>query len=234
MGGAVERDQLEKAITEALGAKEGRESIILKLFDGEVEGLQAKVQETLKEKKKLADRLKVFDGIDPEEHKSMAEELEALRAGSGKDVESAVQRATGKLQKELEKTGNLLLAEKAAVNRLLIDNGLTASLAAVGVTEAGMRFVKAAFIPQAVVESDGDERVAVIGGKPLQDAVKEWAKTDEAKLFIRAQASSGGGANGGAGGGSVSAKTMKKSAFGALSPQDRMAFMKSGGTLIDE
>ena len=228
--------ELLAKIKAALAKKEGGEEEALALLEENEQGIVTKRDELLEEVKRLKTKLRTFDGIDPAEVKDMKERMEELEEAASKgskDVEAAVQRTEAKYKKELEKAQAGLAAEQKVTTQLLVENGLTDALAKVGVTEAGLKFARAFFAPQVQIEVDGDQRVATIGEKKLAEAVAEWAKTDEAKLFIRASVSTGGGASGGAGGGS-SAKQMARAEFEKLSPADQMTFVKEGGRITND
>ena len=79
----------------------------------------------------------------------------------------------------------------------LIDNGLNDALLKVGVRPEMMTAVKAMLKSQTKLTSDNGQYSALIGDKPLIDAVSEWAAGDEGKHFVSAPANSGGGAPGG-------------------------------------
>ncbi len=227
--------ELLAKIKAALAKKEGGDDEALALLEENEQGIQNKRTELLEEVKRLKTKLRTFDGIDPADVKEMKEwmeEFEEAASTGSKDVEAAVQRTEAKYKKELEKATTALAAEQKVTTQLLVENGLTDALAKVGVTEAGLKFARAFFAPQVQIEADGDKRVATIGEKNLAEAVAEWSRTDEAKLFIRASVSTGGGASGGAGGGS-SAKQMARAEFVKLSPTDQMTFVKEGGRVTD-
>jgi uncharacterized protein YoxC len=227
--------ELLAKVKAALAKEKGGDDEALALLEEEHQGLITKRDELLDEVKKLKAKVRSFDGIDPEEVKDMKERMEELEEAASKgskDVEAAVQRTEAKYKKELEKAQSALAAEHKVTTQLLVENGLTDALAKVGVTEAGLKYARSYFAPRVQIEADGEERVARIGDQKLAEAVAEWAKTDEAKLFIRASASTGGGASGGAGGGS-SAKQMARAEFDKLSADDKMKFVKEGGRVTD-
>lgn len=227
--------ELLAKIKAALAKKEGGDDEAMALLEEHGQGLVSKRDELLTEVKKLKEKLRAFDGIDPKEAKEMKErmeELEQTASKGSKDVEAAVQRTEAKYKKELEKVTTALAAEQKVTTQLLVENGLTDALTKVGVVKAGLQYARAFLAPRVQIEADGEQRVAKIGEKKLAEAVAEWAKTDEAKLFIQASASTGGGASGGAGGGS-SAKQMARTEFEKLSPADQMKYAKEGGRVTD-
>ena len=91
----------------------------------------------------------------------------------------------------------------------MIDNGLSAALDGVKVMAEAKDAATALFRSSAVIE-DGK---AVINGKPLADAIKEWAETDQGKFFTQAPDNHGGGAQGGSNNGAGQANPWAKETF---------------------
>ena len=117
-----------------------------------------------------------------------------------------------------ESAAKALESESRFSQRLLVDNGLMASLTAHGVSDPHYQKGAAALLrSQVQVVIDGDNRIAKIGDKPLDDAIKEWAGSDEGKRYIMAPGNSGGGASGGRGGNAGNDDLMK------LPPVERMS-----------
>jgi hypothetical protein len=87
------------------------------------------------------------------------------------------------------------------LNTYLIEAGLTDALAKAGVKPEFMDASKALLKAQAVIKSDNGQYQALIGEKPLADAIKEWAVSEAGKHFVAAPANSGGGSQGGGGNG---------------------------------
>lgn len=134
--------------------------------------------------------------IEPAQVEALEAKIEALNADlaaankSAKDATKAAEAA----QKALE-------SEAGFSQRLLVDNGLTAALAVHGVTDPFYQKGAIALLRgQVQVVADGDTRVAKIGDKPLDEAVKAWAGSDEGKRYAMAPMNSGGGAHGGGAG----------------------------------
>ncbi len=185
------------------------------------EGLKAKNSELLGKIKKL----QKDSAIDPAEYSALQTELEQTK--------EKLAEATKQLKavtSDSEKTKKALESEKAAVEKLIVDNGLNDAILKAGVKPEMSKAVKALLASQVVLKADGDTRTAVIGDKPLNDAVLEWAKSDEGKHFVAAAASSGTGATGGKPG-ADGAKVMMRAEFDKLDPAKRMEFVKGGGEL---
>jgi hypothetical protein len=222
-------------IKQALSAEKGGEEAAIKLAEEFNAGLEAKRTELLTETKQAKAKLRAYEALgDVKELEGLAAEVEQLREAQKKgsvDVQEAVKKVELKYTKEVEKLDTALKQERAVVTRLVVENGLTAELVKAGVTEAGMKYARAHFLPQVTLEGEGEERVAKIGQAKLPEAVAAWAKTEEAKLFLRAGANAGGGASGGAGG-STGAKTMPRAEFDKLDPAAKMAFAKEGGQVV--
>jgi len=84
---------------------------------------------------------------------------------------------------------------------------------------------------QATVKVDNGVENVLIGDKSVSDALKEFAGSDVGKHYVAAGNNGGGGSQGG--GADRGANTMTREAFGALPPNEQMAFSKSGGTLTE-
>src|SRR5690606_17422405 len=136
---------------------------------------------TLKAKAKGAD-------IDPAEHAALQQKVEELTDELGK-----VQKAS---KTEVEKLTRALAEKDGALTQHLIDAGLTDALAKAGVAPHYRNAAKAMFKGQAALKADGGQYQALIGEKPIADAITAWAKTDEGKHFVAAPVNSGGGASG--------------------------------------
>lgn len=149
--------------------------------------------------------------IDPDEFNKIKDERDSL---SEKLNEAS--KATKQAIADLDKIKKDHEKEAAFVSKLLIENGLNDALTSAGIKNPILiKAAKAMLSSQAQIKIDGENRLAVIGDKPLSDFIGEWSKTDEGKYFVDAPNSSGGGAPGGstnAGGADLS----------KLSPVDRI------------
>lgn len=164
-----------------------------------VDGLKAKNAELLAEVKKY----KKGQTVDPAEVEKLESQIAELQ-GKLTTAEKAAKIAT----KEVDTVRKQLESESAFNQRLLVDNGLTDALTKNGVTNpVHLKAAKALLAQGIKIEADGENRVAKFGDKPLADAIKEWAGSDEGKHFVAAPGNAGGGAagsksgNGGAGAG---------------------------------
>lgn len=186
--------------------------------------LVAKRDELLKELKTA----RKGQQIDPETVSKLEEQIEALKGEN-----AALQRNVKTATAEAEKARKALEAETGAVQRLLVDNGLTEALTKAGVSNpVHLKAAKALLGSQVQVVADGDQRVAKVGDKALADFIGEWAKGDEGKHFVAAPANSGGGAAGGSGAGAQT-KTMTRAGFEALPPAQKVELSKAGLVLTD-
>lgn len=159
-------------------------------LEAAVEALTAKNRELLGEVKVAKAKAKGAE-IDPAEHAALQSEIEGLRADLTKVTKDST-KTIEQLQKDLSAKDNSLQS-------YLIDNGLTEALVKAGVRSEFMPAAKAMLRNQAQIKADNGDYAALMGDKPLVDAVAEWASSDEGKHFISAPANSGGGAAGGNG-----------------------------------
>lgn len=155
-----------------------------------IEALRAKNSELLSELKQARAKAKGAE-IDPAEHAALQHQVEELQ---GK-----LENQTKLSAKEIEKLQGQLSEKDGALQSYLIDNGLHEAMLKVGIRPEMTNAVKAMLRSQAKIKADGGSYSALIGDKPLMDAISEWAASDEGKHFIAAPANAGGGAPGGNG-----------------------------------
>lgn len=170
-----------------------------------IKGLKADIL-ALKQKAKGAE-------IDPAEHAALQSQVEELTSKLGKvekDSKSAIDKLTaeGKTKDE-------------ALHKHLIEGSLTGALAKAGVKPEFMDASMALLKGQAIIKSENGNHTALIGDKPLADAVGEWAASDAGKHFVAAPSNGGGGAGGGSGSGKATAGKIDGT------PQERAAYFAS-------
>lgn len=166
-------------------------------LEAAIEVLSAKNRELLGEVKVAKAKAKGAE-VDPAEYAALQSEVDALKADLAKVTKDST-KTIEQLQKDLT-------SKDGALQSYLIDNGLTDALVKAGVRSEFMGAAKAMLRSQAQIKADNGDYSALMGDKPLVDAVAEWAASDEGKHFISAPANSGGGASGGNGGASTQPK----------------------------
>lgn len=177
------------------------------------EALSAKNRELLGEVKTLKAKAKGAD-IDPAEYAALQSKVEELTEEIGKANKAS--------KAEVEKLTKALQEKDGALTQHLIDAGLTDALAKAGVAPHYLNAAKAMFKGQAALKADGGEYKALIGEKPLAEAITAWAQSDEGKFFVSAQQNTGGGANGGGG-----KPTAPKDLTQAKSKEERVAVISA-------
>ena len=194
-----------------------------------ITGLKTKNKELLANLKKANEGK---DSADPVEIARLEGELET--------VQKALKEANKQLkvtQATLEETTGKLTAEEKAVQRLVVDGGLTEALAKANVAAPFLPAAKALLSSKVEVKEVAGERKAFVGDLALGDYVTQWSQGDEGKHYIAAPVNGGGGANGGRApeGGSGKA-TMTRAAFEEqtrTNPAANAKFFADGGTLVD-
>ena len=88
--------------------------------------------------------------------------------------------------------------------------------------------VQAMFAGKASVKEVNGEYQVLVGDKPLSDTLKEFAGSDNGKHFVAAANNGGGGSGGDGGADGAGKKTMSRSAFDALSPDEKVSTSKEG------
>ena len=167
------------------------------------EGLKANNAKLLKEKRALASK----DAVNPEEYETALAQMEKL-ADELKQTKKAAMVAS----KDLEAARSALDAETKAVKKHLIESGLMAGFAANSITVPAHQKALLAMLSQgSTVEDDGNGgRVAKLNGKPLADALKEFAGSEDGKAFVSASGNQGGGGAGSTGKRAASASDGKR------------------------
>lgn len=167
----------------------------LEALKAELEDLKKSNEVLLSDKKKILDEKKKLqaktEGVDVEKYFSMSDELETLRAEHAKVT---------KLSKlEIEKLSKTLQDKDSAIQRHLIEDGLSTHLAKVGVRPEFIEASKALLRQKTSLKEENGAYQALLGDKPLTDGIAEWV-SGEGKHFIQASGGSGGGASGSNGG----------------------------------
>lgn len=162
------------------------------MIDEAVTGLKAKNID-------LAARLekaKKGKEIDPDEHAKLEQ-----RAAELEEEVTTLKKTNKTLTTDFEKTKKAHESESEFTKRMLVDNGLVSALTAAGVTNpVSLKAAKAMLKDGVTLVVDGEVRKAMLGDKPLAEAITVWAGSDEGKHFVTAQQHSGGGAQGGSDG----------------------------------
>jgi hypothetical protein len=157
-----------------------------------MEALNAKNRELLGEVKIARAKAKGVE-IDPNDFMALQNENETLKSQLDK-----VAKENTKVIEGLQAT----ISEKdGALQSYLIDNGLNDAMLKAGIKPEFMTAAKAMLKSQTKLMAENGQYSALMGEKPLNEAIAEWAAGDEGKHFVSAPANSGGGATGGTGNG---------------------------------
>lgn len=215
------------------------------LFDSKLaevtNGLKSKNSELLGKVKEYGEKLKSFDGIDPEAVRGIlskfANDEEAQLIAKG-DIDTVLAKRADRMKAGFEK--DLKAAQDAATSassrtekyasRVLKGEVIGAASEA-GVHKYAMEDAMLAASRDFELDDDGNPvaREGKYGkdGKPL--TLKEWfAEMKDSRPHWFPATANGGGAGHGGG---IGSKTMTQAAFDALSPKDRAAAMNSGMTI---
>ena len=207
-----------------------------------VTGLKAKNGELLGKLKETGDRLKSFDGIDPDAVRSMLQKFsdddEAKLIASGKVDEVLTKRAermkadfAKEVQAAKEETTKFQTRAEKFTARVMKGEVL-AEAAAAGVGAFAMEDAELAASRMFTIDDEGNPvaRDGVLGkdGKPL--TLKEWfAEVKESRPHWFPATANGGGAGHGQGAGKP---TISQAAFDALPPKQRAAHMAAGIQIV--
>ena len=162
-----------------------------------MEAMNAKNAELLREVKIARAKAKGVE-IDPNDFMALQTENETLK--------SQLDKVAKDNAKTIEQLQANLTEKDGALQSYLIDNGLNDAMLKAGIKPEFMAAAKAMLKSQTKLMADNGQYSALMGDKPLTEAIAEWAAGDEGKHFVSAPANSGGGATGGNGGGAASIK----------------------------
>lgn len=189
------------------------------------DGLKAKVDDLIGVNQRLKTDLRSKSEINPADLEKAEADVDRLKA----DLATATKQAKDATA-VAEKATKALEGEQIVTHRLIAENGLVAELTKAGVTDPDyLEMAKMAHIGKIKVVTEGEDRKAMYGDKPLADAIKEWAGTDAGKKVVAAPNNSGGGAPGGKGG--ESGKSIDQAGFDAMAPKARSEFFAGGGKI---
>lgn len=158
-------------------------------LEAEKDAVNAKNKELLGEVKKLKAQGKE---VDVEKYFATVDELETTK--------SELEKLQKTYKLETEKLSKTLNDKDSSLQKYLIEDGLSSTLAKIGVRPEFIDASKALLRQKASIKDENGELKAFLGDKSLSDAIAEWAQGD-GKHFVSPPSSFGGGAGGGAGGG---------------------------------
>lgn len=187
-------------------------------------GLKANRDQALREAKQARERLAAFEGVDPEEFKTLktaAQEAERKRLASEGDFKSLEKQLVEKYERELENERGTGKKYLTAMERYMIDAAAVSELAKH--SDSPKLLLPHVKSRMKVVEQDGEFHARIVdengnvrigngqGSSPmtLSELIEEMRQDKEFALAFRGSGSSGGGASkssGGAGGAKVISK----------------------------
>ncbi|HKX32090.1 MAG TPA: hypothetical protein VJ302_30670 [Blastocatellia bacterium] len=220
-------------------------------------GLAAAKKQLLAEKKAVEDRLKAYEGIDPERARQLmtdAEKLEADKLKAKGDWDARETQLKGQLAADLQKREQHFSGEAekwktreallmGALEENLIGAQATAAIVAAGgspelllphVIKLAKLFEEDGKFAARVVDEKGAPRIANVKGDPFTMT----HLVDELKanpVFGRAFAASPAGGSGAPGQSrnNSGGKTKTRADFNQMAPADRAAHVRDGGIVID-
>jgi hypothetical protein len=194
------------------------------------EGIVSNKEQILQEKKALQKRMKIYEGIDPAKVKELQEEYDRLStevAAKQNDAEAIKESLTKKYESQLEEYKNNYLEIQKKYQEKIVNETLTTQLEKAGIDNPVYKKAALAMIkPETKFEND----TVLVGDKTVDDFIKEWTESDEAKAFITARNNTGGGVKSNANSGVIQkitkdASIKEKTAF--IAAHGREAFEKA-------
>jgi predicted nuclease with TOPRIM domain len=181
-------------------------------LEADNEALSAKNKELITEKRKLQSKV---GEIDFDAYNKAMEENDNLKGQVSK-----LNNDLGLKSKEVEKLSTTLNELDTNLKTTKLENTLNEELSKLGLKPTSLRLVKAALKAESKFGEDGS---VLIGDKPVNDYLKEWSATEEAKDAMIPTGNSGSGASGG---NTQNPSTQKRS---EMNHQQKGEFIKANG-----
>jgi predicted nuclease with TOPRIM domain len=160
----------------------------LEKLQAEFEALSLNNKELIGEKIKLQSKV---GEIDFDAYNKAMEENDNLKGQVSK-----LNNDLGLKSKEVEKLSTTLNELDTNLKTTKLENTLNEELSKLGLKPTSLRLVKAALKAESKFGEDGS---VLIGDKPVNDYLKEWSATEEARDAMIPTGNSGSGASGGNG-----------------------------------
>lgn len=161
------------------------------------------------------------------------EKYNDLMDKSGGDLDAKLkeqrERINEQHQKELKKYQDQLAEKDNLVNTHVKSATLQRAMAEAGIAKPFMPAVEAMMKDKIKVEGTD----VYLDEKPVSEALKEWANSDDGKHYVAAPANSGGGTHDSGKANGAGKREMSRSDFDALGQAERMAAVKQGVQLTD-
>jgi hypothetical protein len=210
-----------------------------------VAGLKAKNGELLGSLKESKESLKRFDGIDPDAVRNIiskfANDEEAALIAKG-EIDKVLNNRTERMKAGFERETQAERAKREAAearaakfSKRVLENGIRAEAAAAGLHQYAIEDALYRAGTTFTLDDEGNP-AAVEGafgkdGRPL--TLKEWFGDMKEKAPHWFPATASGSGASGSGGAGVGGKTMTRSHFETLRPQERAATIKAGTKVVD-
>ena len=170
-----------------------------------------KLKSVSQERDQLKEKLEnIPEDFDPDEY----ERLKA-NGGGDQDLQKKIDEARERERKRHETTINNLTGErddlKQKLNKNVVENQLKTELGQLNIVPTMRTATERLWRNDLTIDEDGNP--VTTDGKPLSDAIKEWAESEEGKHFIAAPANGGGSGGGGQGGSNTKDNPFTKEAW---------------------
>lgn len=172
-----------------------------------VRGLKSNKDTLLAEKKRLEKALEQYEGLDAEAAREALRKMEETEEAGLKDkgkFEELKSKLTEKHTTELQKKDGEITKLTSFIERLLVDDAINRAMEEIDVLPHFRPAVRALMKERGPkVLRDGDDFRGVMptdmGEAEIGSYMKEWARTDDAAHYVKAEVPSGSGGQGGRG-----------------------------------
>lgn len=195
--------------------------------DDDVSNLQGALEKERKLRRDAETKLKDYSKFDLLPDDFDISEFNRLKDSQTGEIENKLkeqrERIVAQHEKELASYKEKLEQANGLVNTHVKTANLRKAMAEANINKAFMPAVEA--MMQSKITIEGTD--VYLNEKPLADALKDWASTDEGKHYVSAPANTGGGVDAKSSASGVK-KTMERSQFEALDAGQKMEVVKNG------
>lgn len=214
-------DTVNESVENNESSANDKDSIITDL-QKQLEAISNKNKELLNEKKQVSNKARELEAAREQEKLEKAK-----RDGDFEQLLKSSEKQRSELEAKLsEMTGNIT-KEKLQAESLKIASDLA---------DGANAKILARFIQERITYVDGEIKVLDQHGgltvSPLEHLKEEFKTSDDFKSLLRGIKSSGGNAVGGTSG-AANSKKVTRDSFEKMNQDDRMSFIKNGGSVVD-
>lgn len=233
----LDNDFLTKLLSKDDVSAEDKISQILAERDADERGLIQKRDELLGAEKKLKEQIKTMNGEKSDYETKLSGLEEELKKATSEDHKKYYETQIADLTAKYESQVNDLTTKCNSLEAEKLNNLRDKTVAESIKNYSFIDGLKDGFVSRVMTmnnfeakDIDGEIKFLNKDNHTIDETIKAFALTPEGKCYIK-NPSAGGGASGS--GNNVNSKSISRTQFDGMNAEDKMAFIKKGGEIID-